>query len=85
MKKVEKGMKMRIVGSDIKVISLVYGEFFGTTTYLDRVETPGIIEVVNPEEGIFEFEDNLYQLELLEGEDGSEFFNYFLCLNQYSF
>ncbi len=76
MKSVEQGMKMRIVGSDIKVISLNEGEFFGETTYLDRVETPGIIEVISPEDGIFEFEGDTYQIELLDGEDGSEFFNY---------
>jgi hypothetical protein len=75
MKNVEQGMKMRIVGSDIKVISLNEGDF-GETTYLDRVETPGIIEVISPEDGIFEFEGNVYQMELLEGEDGSDFFNY---------
>tara|TARA_Y100000389_G_scaffold201387_1_gene243997 strand:+ start:794 stop:1108 length:315 start_codon:yes stop_codon:yes gene_type:complete len=58
----KKGTKMRIVGSDIKVTSLSEGEFFGEATYLDRVETPGIIEVVSPEEGIFEFEGDHYQL-----------------------
>jgi len=62
MKSVEQGMKMRIVGSDIKVTSLSEGEFFGEATYLDRVETPGIIEVISPEEGIFEFEGEHYQL-----------------------
>jgi|TARA_B110000444_G_C18602718_1_gene483877 hypothetical protein len=75
MKSVEQGMKMRIVGSDIKLISLNEGDF-GETDYLDRVETPGIIEVVSPEEGIFEFDGRVYQMELLEGEDGSDFFNY---------
>ena len=58
----KKGTKMRIVGSDIKVTSLSEGEFFGEATYLDRVETPGIIEVVSPEEGIFEFEGDHFQL-----------------------
>ena len=74
MKSVEQGMKMRLVGSDVKVISLNEGDF-GETDYLDRVMTPGIAEVVSPEDGIFEFGGRVYQIELLDGENGSEFFN----------
>lgn len=76
MKSVEKGMKMRLVGSDVKVTSLNEGDF-GETDYLDRVMTPGIAEVVSPEEGIFEFDGRVYQLFILVGTSLEPFFNEF--------
>jgi len=77
MKSVEQGMKMRLVGSDVKVTSLNV-EDFGETTYLDRVETPGIATVISPEEGIFEFDGEVYQLLIEEGSPSLEpFFHEF--------
>ncbi len=64
MRIIENGMKMGIVRSDIRVISLSEGEFFGEDTYLDRVMTPGMIEVVDVEEGLFTFEGTLYRLDM---------------------
>tara|TARA_B100000768_G_scaffold61665_1_gene59761 strand:+ start:232 stop:522 length:291 start_codon:yes stop_codon:yes gene_type:complete len=84
MKSVEKGMKMRIVGSDIKLTSLNEGDF-GETDYLDRVMTPGIIEVVSPEEGIFEFDGRVYQLLIEEGSPSLEpfFHNFFEAMPEF--
>lgn len=71
MRIIENGMKMGIVRSDIRVISLSEGEFFGEGTYLDRVMTPGIIEVVDVEEGLFTYEGTLYRLDM--SKDGNRF------------
>ena len=77
MKRVEKGMKMRLVGSDVKLTSL-NAEDFGETDYLDRVMTPGIAEVISPDQGIFEFNGRVYQLLIEEGSPSLEpFFHEF--------
>ena len=47
----KKGLKMKLIGSDVKVTETATGE----TTYLDRVMTPGIIEIIDPKEGTFYF------------------------------
>ena len=72
MRIIENGMKMGIVRSDIRVISLSEGEFFGEDTYLDRVMTPGIIEVVDVKEGLFTYEGTLYRLDM--SKDGNSFY-----------
>ena len=49
----KKGLKLKLIGSDVKVTETATGE----TTYLDRIMTPGIIEVIDPKEGTFYFFD----------------------------
>jgi len=65
MKSVEQGMKMGIVRSDVRVTALSGGNF-GEITYLDRVETPGQIKVVDVEDGLFTFEGEMFKLDMSE-------------------
>ena len=65
MKSVEQGMKMGIVRSDVRVTALSGGNF-GEITYLDPVETPGYIKVVDVEDGLFTFEGEMFKLDMSE-------------------
>lgn len=57
--------KAFIIGSDIKVIVIQTrneSQAEGSITYLDRIITPGFVEIISQEENLFLFNSTLYQL-----------------------